>query len=451
MRVTVEILGLDADGAGIGHIDDNSLEVHVPGTAPGDVIVAQIQHVSPHRGNGRKRAWAQLVSVEQASGERRSPVCAAFGQCGGCALAHVSLERQLRWKREQLIETLGDVGIVDALVRAVKASALSEGYRNQSKLVVGRDRSGKTVLGAYAPRSHDVVDTAGCALVEPALEHVANTLRKLVLGMSVVPYDEKKGSGELRYVILRSNYLAQVLVTLVVPADGPRVAAIAAELMAIHPEIVGVVANINNQTGDALMGSVERCVAGVAVLSEAILNTQLTLSSRTFFQVNRGVAAELYAAVRAWVKAFVEIQPERVPMVEVYAGIGVIASELQPMAASVVAIESNPAVASHYPPERGVTLVQADAAVGLAGVAAAEIVVLNPPRAGCAAAVLEQVLRLRPQRLCYVSCNPKTLARDLVVLCKGGYRVEQVVPFDMMPHTPHVETLVFLTPGVVSL
>jgi 23S rRNA (uracil1939-C5)-methyltransferase len=446
LRVTVEILNLDADGAGVGHIEDGTLEVHVPGTAPGDVVLAQIQHVSPHRVNDRKRAWAQIVSIEQASSERRTPLCAAFGQCGGCAVAHVALERQRQWKREQLVQTLGAAGIPDVRVSAVRASALSEGYRNQSKLVVGRDRSGKTVLGAFAPRSHDVVDTAGCALVEPPLEHVANTLRQFVLARGVVPYDEKTGKGELRYVILRANHLAQVLATLVVPGESPGIVAIAAELMAMHPEVVGVVVNVNSQVGDALMGPVERCVAGVASLPESILNTQLTLSSRTFFQVNRSVAAELYTVVRDRVQTFVDLQVEQVAMVEVYAGVGVIAAELLPMAGSVVAIESNPAVVSHYPPARGIALVLADAAVGLAGVASAEVVVLNPPRAGCAESVLAQVLRLRPRLLCYVSCNPKTLARDLRLLCTGGYRVEQVIPFDMMPHTPHVETVVFLTP-----
>ncbi|MDZ4697622.1 MAG: 23S rRNA (uracil(1939)-C(5))-methyltransferase RlmD [Deltaproteobacteria bacterium] len=444
MRITVEISRLGADGAGVGHVEEGSLEVHVPGAAPGEVVLAQIQHVSPHRVNDRKRAWAQLVSVVQTSAERRVPLCAAFGQCGGCAVAHVALERQRLWKREQLVETLGAVGIEDAKIGMVKASALSEGYRNQSKLVVGRDRSGKTVLGAYAPRSHDVVDTTGCALVEAPLERVANTLRQLVLASCVVPYDEETGKGELRYVILRANHLAQVLVTLVVPTEGPRMVAVAAELTAMHSDVVGVVLNVNNQAGNALMGPVERCVAGVASLPEAILNTQLTLSSRAFFQVNRGVAADLYTAVRERVKTFADHQVEPVAIVEVYAGIGVIASELLPMARSVVAIESNPAVASHYLPERGIVLVQADATAGLTGVAAADVVVLNPPRAGCAASALAQVLRLRPGLLCYISCNPKTLARDLHVLCQGGYRVELVVPFDMMPHTPHVETLVFL-------
>jgi len=447
LRVTVEIQSLDAEGAGVGLAGEDALEVHVPGTAPGDRILAQVQHVSPHKVNGQKRAWAQLISIERASPERQTPACAAFGQCGGCAVAHVSIARQEQWKHAQLVASLGTAGVAASVIAPVIASPRSEGYRNQSKLVVGRERSGNTVLGAYAPRSHDVVDTAGCALVEPPLQHVADTLRRLVFSMGITPYDETTGGGELRYVVLRANHREEVLVTLVVPAEGPRIVELAVELMSLHPEVVGVIANLNSQPGDALMGSVEKVIAGVGVLQEAILNTTLTLSSRTFFQVNRGVAAALYEAVRERVKEFAERQSTPVVMAEVYAGVGVIASELQPLAAQVIAIENNPAVSAHYPPERGITLAEADAAIGLSQVAEAGVVVLNPPRAGCEGAVLAQVLRLRPGLLCYVSCNPKSLARDLRVLQAGGYRVMQVLPFDMMPHTPHVETLVFLTPG----
>ncbi|HVR63668.1 MAG TPA: 23S rRNA (uracil(1939)-C(5))-methyltransferase RlmD, partial [Polyangia bacterium] len=321
--------------------------------------------------------------------------------------------------------------------------------RNNAKLVCARDAGGALILGAYAPRSHDVVDLRGCRIVEPPLDAATVALAEALGAAGVVPYDERQLTGDLRHTVLRCNFRGQVLATLVTArrpwAAGPT---IAADLVARCPAVAGVVQNVNPTRGNVILGEEEIPLAGERALMEEIGSARLRLSARAFFQANRAVAALAYAHIARAVG-----RVERV--VDAYCGVGGIALTLAPRARTVVGIESNLAAvadATDAAAEAGIAharFVAADATLGLRALApvaegTADAVVLNPPRKGCAPAVLREVLRLRPRVIAYLSCAPDTLARDLSALVAdpaAGYAVESVTPYDMLPHTPHVEAL----------
>ena len=157
--------------------------LHVAGALPDERVAAVVEHLSAHT----PEAWARLETVEAPSAARRPPACRAFGACGGCVLQHLDYEAQLAWKQARVARALA--ATVDVAVDACVPSPRPLGYRNRSKLVVAR-RGGRLVLGAYAPRTHELVDTAGCRIAEPPLDDTAAALAALLDRAGVAAYDE---------------------------------------------------------------------------------------------------------------------------------------------------------------------------------------------------------------------------------------------------------------------
>jgi 23S rRNA (uracil1939-C5)-methyltransferase len=304
------------------------------------------------------------------------------------------------------------------------------------------------VLGAYAPRSHDVVDLAGgCRIAEAPLDDVAVTLHQVLERAGVVPYDERTGTGDLRHAVLRVNHQGLVLVTLVTARrDWAAGAAVATALRAARPEVTGVVQNVNPSRGNAIYGPQDHLLDGEATLEESIDGVRLRLSPRAFLQANRDVAALAYRAIAGAARL-----TGTETVVDAYAGVGGIALTLAPRARAVVGIEEHAAAvddAAISAARNGATnarFVAGDVAPRLRELVEAalraDVVVLNPPRKGCATAVLEQVLSLAPRTIAYLSCDPATLARDLGWLARHRYLTTSLTPFDMLPHTPHIEVL----------
>src|SRR6185369_3068621 len=336
------------------------------------------------------------------------------------------------------------------------ASPRPLGYRNRSKLVCAHgDGPGRArlVLGAFAPRSHRVVDLSGCRIAEPPLDDVAAALRAIADDAGVVPYDERALTGDLRHVVLRVSQRGQVLATLVTaarrwPAGAVTGDELAARLCAERPEVVGVVQNVNPSRGNAIYGAEEVTLAGQATLEDTVGAVRVRLSSRSFFQANRDVAALAYEAIAA---ALAPSRADRV--VDAYAGAGAIALTLARAAGEVqvIGIEEHAGAVEDAAASASLNglgnarFLAGDAGARLREIDRADAVVLNPPRKGCDAAVLAEVVRLAPRRIAYLSCEPRTLARDLDHLAARGHRATALAPFDMLPHTPHIEVLAVIT------
>jgi len=440
---------LDDDGSGVAEmtIGQESLRVHIAGVLPGEHVRACLDHVSVHRRGSWREAWASLREILSPSSERVAAVCPAYGACGGCTLMALAYPAQLALKTEKVRAELAQHEALAALsVEACAPSPRVLGYRNQAKYVYGRERaSGRPVLGGFAPRSHDLVDLTACQLVEPVLDEARGALLAILVERSVDPFDEIRRTGLLRYAILRATAAGQIMATLVV-ARNPSfdAVAIAAALRERCPAVVSVVLNVNSGTGNALFGEAETQLSGPSTVEDTIGDVRVRLSSRSFFQANRGVASSIYRAIAASV-------PEGIACaVDAYAGAGGIALSLAAKAREVVAIEASAAAtgaATYFLAEGSmgrIRTVTGDAGTCLEQIASADTVVLNPPRKGCDERVLAALARLRPPTLLYLSCNPRTLARDLALLVSAGAKVVRVSPFDMMPHTSHVETLTVL-------
>ena len=442
----VDCSALDDDGSGVVEmaVGQESLRVHIAGVLSGEHARVCLDHVSVHSRSSRREAWASLREILSPSADRVAVACPAYGACGGCTVMALAYPAQLAWKAEKVRAELAQHATLAALsVEACAPSPQVLGYRNQAKYVYGRERaSGRLVLGGFAPRSHDLMDLTACKVVEPVLDEARGALLAILIERSVEPFDEIRRTGVLRYAILRATAAGQVMATLVVARkEWLDAAAIAAALRDRCPAVVSVVLNVNSGAGNALFGEEETQLSGTSTLEDSVGDVQVRLSSRSFFQANRAVAGEIYRVIAASV-------PEDIACaVDVYAGAGGIALSLAPKAREVIAIEENAAatgVAADFLAERGknrIRTMTGDAGACLEQIASADAVVLNPPRKGCDEHVLAALARLRPPTLLYLSCNPRTLSRDLAMLVSAGAEVVRISPFDMMPHTPHVETL----------
>lgn len=430
----IEATGIDEAGRGTAPWRGRTL--CVPDLLPGERAEVAIEHESRQR----PLAFGRIVRrVGAPSPERVSPACPAFGRCGGCVWQHLAYPAQLREKRARVERALAGALPSPPAVREAIAAPSVLGYRNKGKYVVGPE----LVLGAYEPRSHRVVDTLGCQVVEPAIDAAARAARDALAQSGLEPYDERARRGHLRHVIVRRGGDGRVLVALVVTAATPD-----APLRAAARELLGAATGVvrldNDARGNALLGAgAPRPLAGDPEVGEQVDGVAIALDATAFWQVNRDQAAVLYAAV-----ADASGAGPGTRAVDLYGGVGGIAFALASRGARVHGIERLPAaVDAATRAARAANL--ADRATFAAGDAAelppgAELVVVNPPRKGLEPAARAAVIAAAPARIAYVSCGPESLARDLAELAAAGYQVAAVQPVDLMPGTPQIETLAIL-------
>lgn len=415
-RVRVRVRGVAAGGAGVVDLPDGRVGF-VHRTAPGDLVEARVARLRPRWGE------AELLEVVEAGPGRVAPPCPHYGTCGGCTLQHLSYDEQLAWKRRIVADALARIGGVDAPLPEVVASPERTRYRNRVTFTVLHLGGGRMVAGFHALRNPArVVDVGSdCLLPEPAVTTAWEALRIACDGSHVLPEGR-----ELR-VTLRALE-AGVAILVKGGADGwdPDL---------LLSRVPGLVSVWHQPAG----GHAPRRVAGEAV-REVWGEESVPMSGHAFLQVNRGAAEALAAHVLARAG-----DPARA--VDAYCGIGVYGRALARRGWRVVGIEADPDAcegARHEAPS-GFEVREGRVEEALPDALPADLVILNPPRAGLDERVPTALARQRPARLVYVSCDPATLARDVARL-RGAFTLAELRSFDLFPQTSHVETVAVLSP-----
>lgn len=447
-RARICAVDIDDRGFGVGHADTRpgGLSICAPDLLPGEHAEVEVEHVSPHQA----RAWARIIRrLGAPAPERVDPPCPAFGRCGGCLWQHLSYDAQLVHKQRRVHDALREHGLPGPVEPPIAAPRTMR-YRNKGKYVAGLNAQG-LVLGAYAPRTHVVVDTTACQIVEPPIARVARHAREVLARSPLPPYDERARAGLLRYVIIRAGCDGQVLVGLITTTRATRALMTqAAAAVAEHPEVAGVVWMRNDATNSVLLSDDSVCLAGRATVTEQLAGVDIELGLEDFFQVNREQAERLYA------EAARETTAGKGPgllAVDLFCGVGGIAFALARTGAQVLGVEVVPSAvqAARDAAARAglgdrVRFQVGDAAhlPRIASTSRIDVVVVNPPRKGLSPETRAALVALAPPTIVYVSCGPASLARDLAELSGAGWRVERVAPIDLMPGTPQIETLVTL-------
>ena len=333
------------------------------------------------------------------------------------------------------------------------ASPKKFGYRSRVKLAV-RGVKGQTLIGLYIPETHKVFDISACPVHPKEINQVVAFLKREIEHLHIVPYNEERDTGQLRYIDLRYSFWQRKVLLLLVTRHMhfPQVQDLTRQLERRFPFLSGIVHNINDQPGNVIWGKRFRPLRGRDSLLEQIGHLRLSIPIDTFSQVNPPMAKRLYeTAVRWGTMTGQEI------VLDVYCGIGPIALYFASQAKLVVGVEENERavnVAKENARRNGyhnTRFFHGDAARKIEEVATSlpsiDRIVLNPPRTGLSPEAFSSVIAANAPTLLYISCSPKTLARDLDRFSHAGYAVGRVQPFDMFPHTDQVETLALIEKG----
>lgn len=367
-------------------------------------------------------------------------------QCGGCPLLATPYPRQLAEKQQRLEKLLGGF----APVEPVRGMEDPWHYRNKA-IASFAMQQGKLVCGLYAEGTHRVLPGTDCLLQQEALNRTLEAVLQAARGCHWTAYDEDRGTGLLRHVVLRGTREGQVLVTLVTPSPAlPGSRNFCAALRRAAPWVAGIVHNVNPTATSAVLGNREKVLYGPGQVLDTLCGLRFAISSRSFYQVNPLQTEVLYRTAIG----LAELTGKET-VVDAYCGIGTIGLCAAASAGRVLGIERNPAAvrdAIANARRNGVNNARftcADATAWMEQAAREalrpHVVFLDPPRAGSTPACIGAVSRMAPRRVVYVSCDPETLARDVALFARQGYKARKFVPVDLFPHTRHIETVALLT------
>ena len=448
--VELEISGIAYGGKGIARVD--GLAVFVDGAMPLDFVIARIVKKK------KQYAEARVHTLVKPSPFRITPDCMYSGFCGGCKWQFIDYEKQLEYKQQHVAESIERIGLIhDVPVHPTISSPLTFGYRNKMEFSCSDRRwllpeeMGKEgidvnfALGLHVPGTfYKVLDTGSCLLQPELGNHILGDVRTFIKASDATVYGLRSHTGFWRFLMLRHSVAYDQWMVNIVSAkeDRETVQPLAVQLMDKYPKIVSVVNNIASSKAGVAIGEYEISLAGFSCIKDKIGDMEFEISANSFFQTNTLGAQKLYNTIKEYA-----VLSGQDTVVDLYSGTGAIAIYLADCAKKVVGmeiVESAVADAVNNCQINGVTncrFILGDIKKSLSKLKVRpDVIIIDPPRVGMHKDVVSRVLEMAPERIVYVSCNPATMARDLGIL-KESYRVLEVQPVDMFPHTYHIESV----------
>ena len=432
------IEGYASDGSGVARVDGGV--VFVKNAIRGEEADVCIEHV------GHNAAWAHIKTLKKSAEARITPDCSCYESCGGCQFRHMTYEEELAAKRQRVDDALARIGGLDLRVEKIWGAKTTDRYRNKIQLPVANG-----AIGYYQARSHKVVNVADCALQPERAEGCRLAVLDWMKKYKVPAYNEKKHTGLVRHLYLRSTSVGDVMVCIVINADGfPKETEVARALCEKFPNISGVLVNVNKKNTNVVLGEKYRTLCGKDTIEDTLCDKKFIISPSSFYQVNHDGAELLYRKA-----ASLAALGEGQTLIDLYCGtgtIGISMADKDTRLIGVEIVESAVECARENARANGMSNAEffaADASSleSILGERAltADVVVIDPPRKGTTPRLIEYLSRLSVGKIVYISCDPDTLARDCALFAEKGYELSTVYPVDMFPRTAHVESVVCLT------
>ena len=471
-HLTVEIEDMSNEGEGIGKVDGFTL--FVKDTVIGDIAEVKIMKAKKHY------AYARLEKLVKASVYRAEPECDFYRQCGGCQLQALRYEKQLEFKENKIRNNLIRLGgfeakYVDARMEPIVGMEEPWHYRNKAQYPVGTDKEGNPVTGFYAGRTHSIIANTDCALGAAENKEILEAVLAYMKENRIPAYDETTGKGLVRHVLIRKGFTSkEIMVCLIVNTDKnslPQQDKLLEKLTKIE-NMTSISISLNREKTNVIMGKEIHTIWGSDTISDTIHVRDMqaegypftgkaltfSISPLSFYQVNPVQTEKLYSLALEYAGL-----TGQETVWDLYCGIGTISLFLAGSAKKVCGVEIIPQAiedAKANAARNGID--NAEFFVGKAEEvlpafyekqdAASEmrhpdVIVVDPPRKGCDTDCLDTMLKMQPERIVYVSCDSATLARDLRILCDGGYEIQKIRGVDQFGMTVHVETVVLLSKG----
>ena len=443
--VDLEITGYTADGSGVGRY--NGIAVFVPLAAAGDKIKVKILKTA------KTYAFGKIEKIVSPSKDRISLDCPQFSKCGGCVYRHINYKAELTAKQQKVQDAIERIaGFHFAVLCPIVGAENPDHYRNKAQIPIGQGADGKIQMGFYASHSHRIINSNECYLQPHEFTAAMNAFKHWAEKTGEDVYNEKTGKGRLRHLYLRrAGATGEVMVCVVVNGNGVHNEPELVEtLRKSVPNLKSVIINVNREKTNVILGKKCRTVWGSDYITDTLCGLNFRISPKSFYQVNRKQAQRLYSIAGEYAGLTGEET-----LLDLYCGTGTIGLSMAKKAKKIIGVEIvEQAVedARKNAAENGIEnaeFICADAAKAALMLrnrrVIPDVVVLDPPRKGCDASLIETIYKMAPKRVVYVSCDPATLARDLKFFAKLGYKTECITPVDMFPRTSHVETVVLMS------
>ncbi|MDF7639305.1 23S rRNA (uracil(1939)-C(5))-methyltransferase RlmD [Lactobacillus sp. ESL0791] len=440
--IDLEITDLSYEAMGVAHHE--GMTVFVNNALPGEIVSAKILKVK------KSFAFAKIEEIKKESPDRVDIKLNQWVQTGLASLAHIKYDKQLEFKRNQVVNLLKKAHLEDKEVGQTLASPEETGYRNKAQVPV-REVDGQLEIGFFRRHSHDLVPLTNFFTTDPEIDRVLVAVRDILRAHHVPAYDEIHNQGEVRYLdVRRSKDSGEIMVILVcLHKDFDQLPAVADDIKKID-KVDSLVLNHNPKKTNVILGKTDYLIFGNPQIVDKIGDVKFRISPESFFQINSLQTPRLYdLAIKN-----ADLKPSDV-VVDAYSGIGTIGLS----------------VARHVKSVRGIEVVgdavkDANANAELNGISNAkyvtgkaekvmprwasegmktDVIFVDPPRKGLTPEFIDAAVTTGPKKIVYISCNPATLVRDLQDFQKHGYDFDRIDPVDMFPQTPHVEAVTVLT------
>ena len=450
----IKITDLSGDGQGIGKID--GFTVFVEGVIPGDS--AEIKIIKTNKTYG----YGKLLKIITPSDDRITPKCEVFKKCGGCSLQYMYYKAQLKHKRKivkDCLERIGGFKDTDEIIQEPVGMAHPYNYRNKAQFPVKKkpvhlvhNPVDSVDIGFYSKRSHDVIDIKTCGISHEINVQVIRLCREFFNAniKKFPPYDEINHTGLIRHIFTRIGfYTNEIMVCVIINGDKiPDCEKLIYKLSQIKG-MTSIMLNINKNKTNVILGDKNKILWGQDFITDYINDKQFKISVNSFYQINPVQTEKLYKKAIE----FAELNINDI-CIDAYCGIGTISIILAPYVKKIYGIEVIPQAVSDAILNAELNNIKnAEFITGKSEEIIPELIksgenidliIVDPPRKGCDVKLLESIIESQIKKLIYISCDPATLSRDLKLLCENGYKLKKIQPFDMFPHTMHVETVALL-------
>ena len=429
-------------GKAFGYFDGR--KVTVRNGIPGQKVRALVRRVR------KKEIEGQIQEVVSKSPFEDRETCKHFGQCGGCTLQSLNYEKQLELKAKQVKRLFDNAGIQDYNCLGIEASPDILGYRNKMEFSFGdEEKGGPLTLGMHKlNRKYDIVTVDGCLIVDEDYRKLLLTVLEHFREKQIGQYNSRSRKGYLRHLVIRkAKFTGEILINLVTTTQGEiNHQDLLDKLMALElkGQIVGFLHTLNDSLADIVQSDKTNIIYGRDYIYEKILGLKFKISTFSFFQTNSSGAEKLYEIV----KDFTGNAEEQI-IFDLYCGTGVIGQIVAGGAKKVVGIEliEEAVEAARENAQmnniNNCIFICGDVKEEIKGLGEqADIIIIDPPRAGINPKAIRDIITAKAEKIVYVSCNPQSLVRDLLVFEENGYKVQKVKCMDMFPHTSHVECVV---------
>ncbi len=479
--INLTIEDMSAEGEGIGKLD--GFAFFVKDAIIGDSIVARVTKLKKTYG------YARLEEIVNPSEHRVEPPCAFHKQCGGCQIQAMDYAEQLVFKQNKVFNNLVRIGgfsadFVESVMEPIVGMENPYRYRNKAQFPIGMRKVSEdmgagasaesntkweVIAGFYAGRTHHIIANTDCLLGVSENQEILESFLAYMRENKVSAYDEETGRGLVRHLLIRKGFASgEIMVCVVINGDKLPAEDVLVSLLSVIKGVVSLSVSINKENTNVIMGKKIRTIWGKDKIKDTIriLNAEdftesgdsveFSISPLSFYQVNPVQTEKLYSLALSYAGL-----TGKETVWDLYCGIGTISLFLAKRALKVYGVEIIPDAirdAKENAVNNGID--NAEFFVGKAEEvlpefyekekaagreATADVIVVDPPRKGCDAMCLETILKMQPKRVVYVSCDSATLARDLKILCEGGYEIKKVRAVDQFGHTTHVETVCLLS------